>query len=498
MWSRRSRIRQHAEASTWWCPAALATKAPAELSLREADWFPVPVMAQHEAMGPNLGGQSQSDENNFDHDQCYREGLHVKSKAGRQWCREYGPASRSGRDYAGRATSRTAEKYLPGSTEFGDVDSDAAEQRSRRTQAAEQYRPDRIRLLLIAEAPPADPNRYFYFHEVNAHDSLFRHVARSLLGVEPTRENKPELLAQLQQQGTFLIDLKPDPVDSTSLNSYVPALMHRVHGLSPERIVLIKATVYDAAHATLAAAGLPVSSVRVPFPGSGQQTNFSQAFAKAVRESEADTVATPEPALSSQRRFAFDLADWFEANAKQIGEDYDRYFTSFTGRWFEHFAAVGDPNRFDASDLVAVETLSVQVPPEVAAKLLLTEPDRFNALLRRIPRSVDIWGASRETLQDGPAAELHTLLRTLPGVDWVIAGKLLAAKRPLLIPILDNKITDLLQPPTSRFWISMWDELSDESRRTTVAQVCAGAPADVSLLRRIDVALWMAASQRGQ
>ncbi|MCW2527155.1 MAG: hypothetical protein JWM76_2015, partial [Pseudonocardiales bacterium] len=361
-------------------------------------------MAQHEVMEPSVGGQSQSGENNFDHHQCYRDGIHVKSTAGRQWCREHGPASRSGRDYASRATSRTAETYLPGSTESSDVDIDSAAQRSRRGQAAERYRPDRIRLLLIAEAPPADPNRYFYFPEVNAHDSLFRHVIRSLLGVEPTRVNKAELLAQLQQQGTFLIDLKPDPVDSTSLNSYVPELVHRVQGLSPERIVLIKATVYDAAYAALAAAGLPVSSVRVPFPASGQQTNFSRAFANAVRESEADTVATPEPALSSQRRFAFDLADWFEANAKQIGEDYDRYFTSFTGRWFEHFGSVGDPNRFDASDLVAVETLSVQVPPEAAAKLLVTEPDRFNALLRRIPRSVDIWDAPRETLQDGPAA----------------------------------------------------------------------------------------------
>lgn len=358
-------------------------------------------MAQHEGMGSSLGGQIQSDENNFDHYQCYREGLHAESKAGRQWCLEYGPASRSGRDYAGRATSRTAEKNLPGSTESGDVDIDAAEQRSRRAQAAERYRPDRIRLLLIAEAPPTDLDRYFYFHEVNAHDSLFRNVARSLLGVEPTRENKSELLAQLQQHGVFLIDLKPDPVDSTPLNSYVPELVYRVQRLSPERIVLIKATVYDVAYPALAAAGLPVSSVRIPFPGSGQQTNFARTFANAVREPEVSYVATPEPALSSQGRFAFDLAAWFEWNAEQIATDFDRYFTSFTGRWFEQFGAIGDPNRFDASDLVAVETLSVQVPPEAAAKLLVTEPDQFNALLRRIPRSVDIWDASRQTLQDG-------------------------------------------------------------------------------------------------
>lgn len=304
-------------------------------------------------------------------------------------------------------------------------------------------------------------------------------------------------LVQLQQQGTFLIDLKPDPVDSTSLEAYVPELVHRVQGLSPERVVLIKATVYDVAYQALAAAGLPVSSVRVPFPGSGQQTNFSRAFANAVREPEVSDVATQEAALSSQGRFAFDLAAWFEKNAEQIATDFDRYFTSFTGRWFEHFGAIGDPNHFGASDLVAVETLSVQVPPEAAAKLLVTEPDQFNALLRRIPRSVDIWDASRQTLQDGPAAELHMLLRTLPGVEWVIAGKLLAAKRPRLIPILDNKVRGLIKPPTSQFWISMWDELSDESRRTAITQVCAGAPADVSLLRRIDVALWMAATQHG-
>lgn len=72
---------------------------------------------------------------------------------------------------------------------------------------------------------------------------------------------------------------------------------------------------------------------------------------------------------------------------------------------------------------------------------------------------------------------------------------LLAAKRPRLIPILDNKVRDLIQPPPTRFWISMWDELSDDSRRASITEICANAPADVSLLLRIDVALWMAATQ---
>lgn len=453
------------------------------------------MMAQHGAMKPILG-QGRSGESNFNHDDCYRDELHAKTKAGRQWCREHGPASQSERSYVGRHASDPIETNSSAAPESLRSDADAADHRSRRVQAADRYRPDRIRLLLIAEAPPAAQDRYFYFHDVASHDSLFRHVVRSLLHpVDVTRENKPELLAQLREQGVFLVDLKPDPVDGTPLESYVPDLLRRVQELDPDLIVLIKATVYDAAYSALAAAGLPVSSVRVPFPGSGQQKAFEQAISAALRKRAGASVTRSPSAASQERRFAFDLTDWFEINASQIAEDFDRYFCDFTGRWFEHFAAISDPNRFEASDLTAVEALSVQVPPDAAAKLLVTEPDRFNALLRRIPRSIDMWDSSRDDLQNGPAAELHSILRTLPGVDWVIAGKLLAAKRPRLIPILDNKVRDFLQPTAMRFWMSMWDELSDESRRATVARVCAGAPTDVSLLRRIDVALWMAATQ---
>jgi hypothetical protein len=46
--------------------------------------------------------------------------------------------------------------------------------------------------------------------------------------------------------------------------------------------VRIKATVYDAAYCHLKSAGLPVSDVRVPFPGSGRQRQFVEAFSRAV------------------------------------------------------------------------------------------------------------------------------------------------------------------------------------------------------------------------
>ncbi|SIG32312.1 hypothetical protein [Mycobacteroides abscessus] len=159
----------------------------------------------------------------------------------------------------------------------------AADVRRRRAAAAEQYRPDKVRLLLVAQAPPSDDDRYFYFSDVVQHDWLFRAVVGAILpDAELTRSNKASLLAELRDRGVFLIDLKPDPVDGSPLSPYVPVLLNRIVELEPERIILIKADVYDAAYPALAAAGLPVSKVRVPFPSHGQQPKFRAAFGRAL------------------------------------------------------------------------------------------------------------------------------------------------------------------------------------------------------------------------
>jgi hypothetical protein len=157
------------------------------------------------------------------------------------------------------------------------------EARRRRDRAARKYKPARVKLLLIAEAPPTARDRYFYFDKVREQDSLFRYVARSILGIEPSRENKPYLLASLRDRAVFLIDLRQEPVDGTPLSDYVPDLVRRAKRLQPEKIILIKATVYDAAFSALRDADLPVVDERVPFPGSGQQRRFEAAFSRALR-----------------------------------------------------------------------------------------------------------------------------------------------------------------------------------------------------------------------
>jgi hypothetical protein len=200
--------------------------------------------------------------------------------------------------------------------------------------------------------------------------------------------------------------------------------------------------------------------------------------------------------------FAFDLGEWFDDNQTQVRKYLNRYFggkagDSFSGRWFEKFAAMGDPNRFEPSDVLAVEGLSVEVPTESAARLVVTDADRFNDLLAQIPRDIDLWDVDTSVVEPGSSADsLHAALVGLRGVGWVTAGKLLAAKRPRLIPILDREVKDLLRSPKGKFWVTMRDQLSDESRRRTITDVCDCAPDSVSLLRRIDVALWMHATRK--
>lgn len=156
--------------------------------------------------------------------------------------------------------------------------------RRRRYRAARRFKPERVKLLLVAETPPASPDRYFYFTDVREHDSLFRNVARELLRKEPTREKKAELLGLLQEKGVYLVDLKLDPTDGAPLATHVPSLLRRVRRLDPDKIILIKTSVYDDVFSRLRDAGFPVVDERVPFPGTGQQARFREAFRRARRK----------------------------------------------------------------------------------------------------------------------------------------------------------------------------------------------------------------------
>lgn len=160
-----------------------------------------------------------------------------------------------------------------------------ATDRERRAAAAARYRPAHIHCLLVAEAPPLALDRYFYFEDVRAHDSLFRYVAEGVLGAKPDRRGKRAALAALRDRGFFLTDLSEEPVPSgADLSTEVPGLVRRVVELNPNHIILIKVTVFDLVYPALERRGLPVVPARISFPGWGQVTHFQQGFAEALAQ----------------------------------------------------------------------------------------------------------------------------------------------------------------------------------------------------------------------
>lgn len=192
----------------------------------------------------------------------------------------------------------------------------------------------------------------------------------------------------------------------------------------------------------------------------------------------------------------------------QAATDLRRYFginlphgtRPFTGSRFEHLGGGGDrppvANAMTADDLIAVQALSVTLPAQACLDLLEgCLGEQLSELLSRIPADVDMADADDADLTPGsPADTAWHLLTAQPGIGWVTAGKLLARKRPRLVPVYDQVVRCLLNRPSS-FWLSLQaalrvDDCALHHALLTLRQI-AGVPGSVSALRVCDVVLWM-------
>lgn len=169
----------------------------------------------------------------------------------------------------------------------------------------------------------------------------------------------------------------------------------------------------------------------------------------------------------------------------------------YTGRLFEQIGQVDgvvtNPNRFDADDMVAVTALSVEIPPESAAELIRDDGGEFSALLAGIP-TAPIWEVKQADLapETSDASLLWRRLRKLDGLGRVTTSKLMAHKRPHTIPVFDRVIEGVLGVTTVDWWDRLQFSLTEDVRsRLIEIRVAAGVPDAVSLLRILDVALWM-------
>ncbi|ALO67937.1 hypothetical protein AS189_17410 [Arthrobacter alpinus] len=202
------------------------------------------------------------------------------------------------------------------------------------------------------------------------------------------------------------------------------------------------------------------------------------------------------------------------AHVEQAAALVNEYYTKTykrgevqTGARFESWMGGGDAsevvNTITADDLIAVTFLSVDVPAPAAIGILETHKDKISELLEQIPSDLDLAKVSAEDFAstlgtDSAAVQLWRLLRQSDAEWWGIgqtrASKIMARKRPRLIPIYDSVVGPLMGLKNSNKQWSTWHELLTDGsglpeRLKEIQEKSAVAP-DASALRIMDVVLW--------
>jgi hypothetical protein len=177
--------------------------------------------------------------------------------------------------------------------------------------ASRKYRPTKLKLLFIAEAPPAYRfHRFFYFTGLKNGDTLFlemmkvlypevvgfREEKSPLFAAKPVRLMKEALLDRFFQDGFYLIDAleepMPDGADSAVktrlMREALPALRRKLRRLSPARdvqIILIGKLTYTVCRQTLREDGfLVLNKGPISHPARGNQTSFRPELRKLLEK----------------------------------------------------------------------------------------------------------------------------------------------------------------------------------------------------------------------
>ena len=147
--------------------------------------------------------------------------------------------------------------------------------------AADCYRPKPVRVLFIAESPPAylseSKKAYFFFKENPGSDLLFATIIQAVLKIKYTKRgkvSKDHLLRCFKEKGYWLMDAVENPINKNKNGQKTSdkerkkciekgisnlleriALLHAENGGTDIKIVLIKNLVYDCLSEPLRQAG---------------------------------------------------------------------------------------------------------------------------------------------------------------------------------------------------------------------------------------------------
>lgn len=172
------------------------------------------------------------------------------------------------------------------------------------------------------------------------------------------------------------------------------------------------------------------------------------------------------------------VAAYFNPNERFAGATFDLLVPNY-------------PFSYEASDALAASLLDVRFIPS-AVRRLLSNP-KFTALLMQIPVDVSLWEATDEMLDEhSPSQALWEELRRLGEVGPTRASKLMARKRPHLIPVIDSVTRTGLGIGRGNAWLLLREALSEKSRRQRIDDLRPlWLSSEVSTLRILDALMWM-------
>jgi hypothetical protein len=162
----------------------------------------------------------------------------------------------------------------------------------------------------------------------------------------------------------------------------------------------------------------------------------------------------------------------------------------FAGMTFSELGR-NPPGEITADDLLAVSLLDITWRPRVVRILLGSDRQQMSQLLTALPQDTDLWDLSDETLRRIDV--LWDALTAIDGIGTASATKLLARKRPRLCPISDSVVIKAVDVP-GRTWDVLRCLLQDPAARAEVEALRPAVAAQATLLRILDVALWVSYS----
>lgn len=156
----------------------------------------------------------------------------------------------------------------------------------------ENYLPNKIKVLFVAEAKPDANDRFFYYDKVKTHDHLYLYLMYALY--EKTnddrqylRDHKADFLSRFMDDGYYLVDAVDEIKSNTSspkrtmiirenAANKIPEIRELLaeHGDQNTKIVLIKTTVFDALYDLMKDDFNIINDFKIYFPSNGRETDF--------------------------------------------------------------------------------------------------------------------------------------------------------------------------------------------------------------------------------